>query len=139
MPADEHRTPASEEQVRAATRPVMWFSVVLLIALWLSVSRQPWPLPLFPGVLALVGLVLGIVGLVRMHRARIGGATRVLVVLGLGLAAAMVLLAGVQAVMWPVYAELHACMDRALTVQAEGTCLTSFEGSVQGWLRDLIS
>src|SRR5690625_3560634 len=46
MPSPDVRSaPPSEEQVRAANRPVLWFSLVLLAALWLSVTRPPWPLP----------------------------------------------------------------------------------------------
>lgn len=134
MSRDQPAAPPSEEAVRAATRPVLWFSVVLLVGLWLSVTRPPWPLPLVPGLLGLLAVVLGIVGLVRMRRARVGGAMLVLVVVGLGIAAAMVVLTGLQALLWPVYADFYACLDRALTHQAEAACLTGLEERAQRML-----
>lgn len=133
---DVDAAPPGEQQVRAATRPVMWFSVVLLAALWLSLTRSPWPLPLVPGLLALAAIVLGIVGLVRMRRARMGGAMTVLVVLGLGLAATMALLTSVQAILWPLYADFYDCLDRALTHRAEDACVTRLEERAQTFLLD---
>ncbi|MEE6280694.1 hypothetical protein [Georgenia sunbinii] len=143
MPTDRQPSPApgpppDPEAVRAVTRPVMWFSGLLLAGLWFSATAPPWPLPLLTGVLALAAIVLGIRGLVRMRRARIGGAMLVLVILGLLLAAAMVLISAMQAVMWPVYAELHACLDRAITVRAERACTAELEGNVQDWVWGLL-
>ncbi|WP_413452225.1 hypothetical protein AA0Y32_11885 [Georgenia phoenicis] len=137
MSRDQAATPPDEAAARAATRPVLWFCVVLLAGLWLSLTRAPWPLPLVPGLLALVAIVLGAVGLVRMRRARMGGALLVLVVVGLGIAAAMVVLTGVQAALWPVYADFHACLDRALTHRAEAACLSGLEERAQRMLLDL--
>ena len=139
MPAQDLRgAPPTDEQVRAAHRPVLWFSLVLLAALWLSVTRPPWPLPLVPGLLSLLAVVLGVVGLVRMRRARVGGATAVLVVVGLGVAAMMLLFTSVQALMWPVYAEFYGCLDRALTHRAEAACLGNLEERAQSLLLDLV-
>ncbi|WP_324649678.1 hypothetical protein [Georgenia sp. H159] len=137
MPSQELREAPTEEQVRAANRPLLWFSLVLLAALWLSVTRPPWPLPLVPGLLALLAIVLGVVGLVRARRARLRGGMTVLVVIGMGVAAAMVLLTGVQALLWPVYADFHACLDRALTHRAEDACLSELEDRAQSFLFDL--
>jgi len=139
MPSPDVRSaPPSEEQVRAANRPVLWFSLVLLAALWLSVTRPPWPLPLVPGLLALLAVVLGVVGLVRMRRVRLGGATVVLVVVGMGLAAMMVLTTAMQAAMWPVYADFHACLDRALTHRAEDACMSRLEERARSLVLDVL-
>lgn len=131
------RTPA-EEQTRAATRPVLWFSVLLLAALWFSVLNPPWPMPLLSGVLALAAIVLGVIALRRIRRARVGGMMTVLVVFGMVLAAAMVLLTGAQAIMWPVYADFYACVERALTHQAERQCLSGLENAAQNQFFDLL-
>jgi len=140
MPSQDLRAaPPGEDRVRAAHRPVLWFSVVLLAALWLSVTRPPWPLPLVPGLLAAVAVVLGIVGLVRMHRARVTSvATTVLVAVGIVFAAGMVVVTAAQALMWPVYAEFHACLDRALTHRAQDACFAELEQRTQDLLLDLI-
>lgn len=138
MPAPETTTP-EEDRTRAATRPVLWFSLTLLAALWLSVLNPPWPLPLLSGVFALVAIGLAVVALRRMRRARVGGALlTVLMVLGLLLAVAMVFLAAVQAVMWPVYADFYACLERALTHQAQRGCLADLENAAQNQLLDLL-
>lgn len=137
MPSSEPPSPDTDldpERVRAASRPVLWFSVVLLAALWLSLTRPSWPLPLVPGLLALLAIVLGIVGLVRMRGTRPGRRTVVLLVIGLVVAVAMVLLAAVQAALWPVYADFHACLDRALTHRAEAGCLADLEQRAQSLL-----
>ncbi len=138
MPTSDLDALPDEEQQRAATRPVLWFSVVLLVGLWLSITQPPWPLPLVPGLLALLAIVLGVVGLVRMRRAKVGGAMTVLVVVGLGIAAAMVFLTAVQALMWPVYADFYACLDRALTHRAQDACLTELEQRAQTMLLDVV-
>ncbi len=140
MPSQDLRgAPPSEERVRAANRPVLWFSVVLLAALWLSVTRPPWPLPLLPGLLAAGAVVLGILGLVRMHRARVTSvATTVLVVVGIVFAGGLVAVTAVQAFMWPVYADFYACLDRALTHRAQDSCLTELEQRTQDLLLDLV-
>jgi len=139
MPSPDLRdAPPSEEQTRAANRPVLWFSLVMLAALWLSVTQPPWPLPLVPGLLALLAIVLGIVGLVRMRRARTGGAMTVLIIIGLVIAGGMVFLTGVQALLWPVYSDFYACMDRALTHQAQAACLTELEEHAQTLLLDVL-
>ena len=137
MPSpDLDRARPGEQETRAATRPVMWFSLVLLAALWLSVTRPPWPLPLVPGLLALAAVVLGVLALVRMRRARLGGVMTVLVVVGMGIAAAMVFTTSVQALLWPVYADFYACLDRALTHRAQDACLTELEQRAQTFLLD---
>lgn len=135
--SDLSRAP-SEEKVRAAYRPVLWFSLLLLAGLWLTVFNPPWPMPLLSGVLALAAIVCGVVGMVRLRRARTGGFMSVLVLMGILLAAGMVLLSSVQAVMWPVYAQFHACMEGALTHRAERACLTELEQTSRSQLIEIL-
>ncbi len=137
MPETSRPAP-SEEDVRAASRPVLWFALLLLAGLWFSVLSPPWPMPLLSGVLALAAIVFGVLGLVRLRRVRTGGFMPVLVVMGILLAAGIVLLTTVQALMWPVYAEFHACLDRALTHQAERECLAGLEQTARSQLLDLL-
>ncbi|HLS73979.1 MAG TPA: hypothetical protein VK046_09420 [Actinomycetaceae bacterium] len=128
----------SEEDVRAAYRPVLWFSLLLLAGLWLTVFNPPWPMPLLSGVLAVAAIVCGVIGLVRLRRARTGGMMPVLVLLGILLAAGMVLLTSVQALMWPVYADFYACMDRALTHRAERECFAGLEQTARSQLLEIL-
>lgn len=138
MPSDPQPAAApgspSEELARRASRSVMWFAGLLLAGLWFSVLAPPWPLPLLTGVLSLAALVVGVRTIFAMLRARSGGAVLVLLVVGMLLAAFLVLVSALQAVMWPVYAELHTCLERALTVRAERACRTDLESSLQEWV-----
>ena len=134
MPTPDPDLARPEQRTRAASRTVMWFALVLLAALWLSVVRVPWPLPLVPGVLGLVAVGLGVLALVRMRGARLGASMTVLVVVGTVIAAGLVLLTSVQAVLWPVYSDFYACLDRALTHQAQDTCFSELEQRTQTYL-----
>ena len=134
MPTPDLDTARPEERTRAASRTVMWFALVLLAALWLSVVRVPWPLPLVPGVLGLAAVVLGVLALVRMRGARLGASMTVLVVVGMVIAAGLALLTSVQAFLWPVYSDFYSCLDRALTHQAQDTCFSELEQRTQTYL-----
>lgn len=136
MPSAPQPAPGTppDEATRRATRSVMWFSGLLLAGLWFSATAPPWPMPLLTGVLALAALVMGVRALLQMRRGSVGGAMLVLLIMGMLLAALLVLVSTLQAIMWPVYAELHDCLDRALTVRAERACMTELEGNLQEWV-----
>lgn len=136
VPAPE--APSDPEAVRRATRLVMWFSGLLLAALWFSASSPPWPMPLLTGVVAVVAIVIGIRAIIAMRRAKMGGAMLVLLVVGLLLAGALVFFSVVQAAMWPVYADLQDCLDRAITSRAERACVADLETNVQDWFWGLM-
>jgi hypothetical protein len=129
-PRPAPRTPPTPEQTRAATRPAMWFSLLLLLALVLPLTDLRWPLPLVSGALALAAVVLGVYALVRVVRARVRGAIRPVLVLSLLLAVYLVVTSVVQALLWPAYEQYSDCRDRALTLQAERTCVAELEDAV---------
>ncbi|WP_127571434.1 hypothetical protein [Georgenia faecalis] len=124
------RPQPTPEQARAATRPVMWFSLVLLTAVVVPMMGVRWPLPLVSGALALAALVVGVYALVRVWRAGVRGAIVPTLAISLVLAAYLLVSAVVQAAMWPAYAAYADCTDRALTVQAERACRAELEDAV---------
>src|SRR5690606_41365804 len=60
------------------------------------------------------------------------------VAVGIVFAAGMVVVTAAQALMWPVYAEFHACLDRALTHRAQDACFAELEQRTQDLLLDLM-
>lgn len=132
-------TTPDDATVRSATRSVMWFAGLLLAALWFSAIAPPWPLPLLSGVLAIAAGVLGVRGLMLARRAKLGTVMIVLLVVGLVMAAGMIFVSVLQALMWPAYAELQQCLDRAITYRAEQSCLTELETNLEEWLWSVLA
>ncbi|MEE6274230.1 hypothetical protein [Georgenia wangjunii] len=128
------RRPPTPEEARSATRPVMWFSLLLLGALLFPLLTLPWPLSLGSGVLALAALGVGVYALVKVIRVRVGGIILPVLIVSLLFAVYLVVSAVVQAILWEEYAAFQECADRALTVQAERACTDGLEDAVRGRL-----
>lgn len=128
---DRRRRPTPEE-ARSASRPVMWFSVLLLAALLFPTLTPPWPLALLSGVLALAALALGIYALVKTIRVRLGGVILPVLIVSLLFAVYLVVSSVAQVILWDEYAAYQECTDRALTVQAERACAGTLEDAVRG-------
>lgn len=131
MPSGRPRREPTPEEARAATRPVLWFSLLLLVAVLLPLTGAPWPLPLFSGVLAVAALGLGVYAFVRIKRTGVRGAVVPVLILSLVLATYLALSSVVQLLLWPAYSAYAECTDRAVTVQAGRACVSELEDAIR--------
>lgn len=117
----------------APARAMRWvhaFGATLLLGLGLGVVTLPWPFPLLSGVLCLAALVLGVVALTRLRRARAGRALRPVLVAALVLAGVLTATSLAQAVFWAEYDQYARCVRSALTQQAQDSCRAQLDNAL---------
>ena len=125
------RPPEQTDADRA--RAMGWvraFGATLLLGVGLGVVALPWPYPLLSGVLCLAALVLGVVALARLRRARAGRALRPALVAALVLAGVLSATSLTQAVFWDEYDRYARCVRSALTGQAQDRCRAQLENAL---------
>lgn len=123
-------TPDPERQ-RRAVRTGQLFGLVLLATVVLSLLAPPWPVPALGALLAVASLVLGVVAVVRLRRARVTGLVVVSTALGLLLAGFMALSTVSQVAFWREYSSYAECLDSAITQRAQETCRVQLERSLE--------
>lgn len=129
---------ADETAQRDAHRWVRLFGLAIVTALGLGLLTLPWPWALLPGLLCLAALVLGIVALVKVRRARVRGAVTPVLIVGLVLAAFLTLAASGQVVLWREYSAYSECMEGAITGQAKDSCFAQLERSLDERMRQVL-
>lgn len=119
--------PVPTLDVEASTqrlRERLWLYVVLLIGL-VIVSQLPLPFRLAGIVLALGTAWVGVQLLIMMsvrYRAGLGGRGWIMVSVGIGLAAVLLLMLVAEAVYYPLVSDLEHCRSQAVTPSAQKAC-----------------
>jgi hypothetical protein len=115
--------------VRATSRRILHFGVLLLAAVLTSTLPLPWQVASLLFVAA--ALVVGIRALVRAWRGGVRGA--VLPMLGLGLASAGLVAVTVLSLLavWPQQLQRQECLADAVTIAATERCEAQFRRSLE--------
>lgn len=122
------------EQLRATTRQVLHFGLLMLVTLVTSSLAFPWRVAsLF---FAVVTIVFGVRALRAVWRARLGGALLPAVAVGLGLTVTMSLSMIGGLAMWDIEMDNQACLDGAITVAAQQECAVQYEQAREQWTKD---
>lgn len=130
----EPPAPVDPDTLRATTRRVLHFGLLMLVTLVTSSLAFPWRMSsLF---FAVVTVVFGVRALRAVWRARLGGALLPAVAVGLGLTATMSLSMLGGLAMWDVELDNQRCLDGALTVSAQQECAVQYEQAREQWTQD---
>ncbi len=122
------------EKLRATTRQVLHFGLLMLVTLVTSSLAFPWRVAsLF---FAVVTIVFGVRALRAVWRARLGGALLPAVAVGLGLTVTMSLSMIGGLAMWDIEMDNQACLDGAITVAAQEECAVRYEQAREQWTTD---
>jgi hypothetical protein len=126
--------PIDPDTLRATTRQVLHFGLLMLVTLVTSSLAFPWRVAsLF---FAVVTIVFGVRALRAVWRARLGGALLPAVAVGLGLTMTMSLSMLGGLAMWDVELDHQRCLDSAITVSAQQECAASYEQARVQWTKD---
>jgi hypothetical protein len=126
--------PLDPDTLRATTRQVLHFGLLMLVTLVTSSLAFPWRVAsLF---FAVVTIVFGVRALRAVWRARLGGALLPAVAVGLGLTVTMSLSMLGTLAMWDVELDHQRCLDDAITVSAQQECAASYEQARVEWTKD---
>jgi hypothetical protein len=122
--------PPDPAALRAASRLVLRFALLMLAGLLCLQLPVPWQAAgiLFTGA----GLVVGVVALRRVVRARLRSGLLVSLGLGLAMGSLMMLFHVALLAVWPAAFELQECRSKALTLNAEQACQDDYER----WIRE---
>lgn len=130
----EPPTPVDPDTLRATTRQVLHFGLLMLVTLVTSSLAFPWRVSsLF---FAAVTIVFGVRAMRAVWRARLGGALLPAVAVGLGLTATMSLSMLGGLAMWDVELDNQQCLDGAITVAAQQECAVQYEQAREQWTKD---
>ncbi|GAA3229165.1 hypothetical protein ACFP63_04515 [Oerskovia jenensis] len=130
----EPPTPVDPDTLRATTRQVLHFGLLMLVTLVTSSLAFPWRVSsLF---FAAVTIVFGVRAMRAVWRARLGGALLPAVAVGLGLTATMSLSMLGGLAMWEVELDNQQCLDGAITVAAQQECAVQYEQAREQWTKD---
>ena len=99
---------------------------VMLMGASVILTFLPMPWSSVSAVTAIAAIVVGIMTMVAMRRTATMGLW-ILMIMGLGLAGSMTLVAAGSAVLHEEFAERQECQRYALTLKAERACETAFE------------
>ncbi|WP_146362550.1 hypothetical protein [Arthrobacter yangruifuii] len=116
----EGRPAPTEEQKRSAVQFVRIFWLLLAAMLLSTGLVLPWKL--FPLVLGIAALVIGIIALVKVARRRTGALMPVLISLGLVVTFLTTLGLAGMVLLWDETATYEACMQSALTLSGVDEC-----------------
>ncbi|RXR27351.1 hypothetical protein EQW78_16960 [Oerskovia turbata] len=130
----EPPVPVDPDTLRATTRQVLHFGLLMLVTLVTSSLAFPWRVSsLF---FAVVTIVFGVRAMRAVWRARLGGALLPAVAVGLGLTATMSLSMLGGLAMWDVELDNQQCLDGAITVAAQQECAVQYEQAREQWTKD---
>lgn len=130
----EPPTPVDPDTLRATTRQVLHFGLLMLVTIVTSSLAFPWRVAsLF---FAVVTIVFGVRAMRAVWRARLGGALLPVVAVGLGLTATMSLSMLGSLAMWDVELDNQQCLDGAITVAAQQECAVQYEQAREQWTQD---
>ncbi|MDR1428509.1 MAG: hypothetical protein LBJ08_12265 [Bifidobacteriaceae bacterium] len=106
-------------------RVILWFGLSALAAFGLTMAPLPWSM--LGVVCVLAAIVLAIVGIARARR--LPGGRPAMASLGIGLvfASLMLFYSALMAVQWPAQWDYQRCLGKALTQEAEDTCLVDYQ------------
>jgi hypothetical protein len=123
--------------VRATSRRVLHFGVLLLAAVVTSTLPLPWQVGSLVFVVA--AIVVGVRAFVRAWRTGVRGA--VLPMLGLGVVSAGLVALTVLSllVVWPQQMERQTCLAAAVTIAATERCEADFRRAVEERLEPALS
>jgi len=121
--------PPDPVALRAATRQVLHFALLLLAALATSSLLLPWQVIAL--VLTLAALVVGVRAMVTVIRLRVRGTLAPALGVGLGLAALLALSLTTALALWPLQMQLQECQRDALTISATQACQTQFDDALR--------
>jgi hypothetical protein len=130
----EPAPPIDPDTLRATTRQVLHFGLLMLVTLVSSSLAFPWRVASL--VFAVVTIVFGVRALRAVWRARLGGALLPAVAIGLGLTMTMSLSMLGGLAMWDVELDHQQCLDGAITVSAQQECAVSYEQAREQWTKD---
>lgn len=126
--------PIDPDTLRATTRQVLHFGLLMLVTLVSSSLAFPWRVASL--IFAVVTIVFGVRALRAVWRARLGGALLPAVAVGLGLTMTMSLSMLGGLAMWDVELDHQQCLDGAITVSAQQECAISYEQAREQWTKD---
>ena len=121
--------PPDPDDVREASRRVLHFALLMLVALLTASRPLPWQAASLVFVVAAV--VVGIRALVLVRRSRIKGAIVPVLAVGLVFAAAMATSLTLLLAMWPLQREREQCLRDALTISSREACEQTFNERVE--------
>lgn len=124
-PGPAPRPPADPEVIRAASRQVMHFGLLILATLLTASLALPWQAAAL--AFAIAAVVVGIRALRAVWRAGLRGTLVPVLAVGLALAALMSLSLLTMLALWPIQVERQDCLRDALTIAARETCETQFQ------------
>ncbi|MCL3859907.1 hypothetical protein [Actinotalea sp. K2] len=126
------RPPQDPEAVRAASRMVLHFGLLMLASLVTSSLALPWQVAALG--FALAALVQGVRALRAIWRAGVRGVLVPVVASGVALTAVMSLSMLLLLALWPVQMERQDCLGGALTISAREACESRFQESLTEFL-----
>ncbi|KGM08409.1 hypothetical protein [Cellulomonas bogoriensis] len=119
-PERPQRPAADPEKVRAASRQVLHFAVLMLATLVTSTLPFPWQVAAV--AFALTTMVVGVRALVAVWTSGARGTMLAVVIAGLLLASMLATTMTAMVALWPLQMERQQCLDRALTISATQAC-----------------
>ena len=120
--------PASKPDPAAVRRAALWvgrFTLLLLASLVCSSLRLPWQAAAV--VFSLAAVVVGVLAVRACVRARLRSTAVVFTVVGVVMAALMVLGQAALLALWPVQVDLQECQADALTLSAKQACQQDYD------------
>ncbi|ROR73639.1 hypothetical protein EDD31_2026 [Bogoriella caseilytica] len=129
--------PLTDEQ-RSALSMARLFALALLVVVLLAVFAPPWPWPILVTVLAAATVVLGVVSLVRLRKAKVRGLPVLSTLIGMIMAAFMTLSSAGQLVFWEAYQDFAECRSSAITQQATQLCQARLEQAIETRTQELM-
>ncbi|PWJ55370.1 hypothetical protein SAMN06264364_10340 [Quadrisphaera granulorum] len=127
-PAPERRPPDPEAATRTA-RLGLRFSLLIIAGLVALTLPLPWRLG--GAAFIVIGAVVGVFALVSAVKARLRWTAVLVLSVGLGMAALLLLVEALNLVFWPLTVERQQCLDTALTTSAVEQCHEDYQDGVQ--------
>ncbi len=124
----ERPTPTPEEAAEVS-RPVLHFGLFMLAAVIAMQLDLPWQLASL--AFAVGAIIVGIRGLVRVFKKRIGGFIAALLIFGLALTGMLVLTSVGNLALWDEQMERQRCLNAAVTVAAQDACESAYTDAVE--------
>lgn len=121
--------PAATDEQKQSARGYLRIFVALVIAVLLT-SGLALPWKVVPLVLGVAAVVVGIMTLLKVLRAKLGSVP--VFVTTLGLVASVVMIVGLSLAVatWDSTQKLETCLGNALTLEAEKNCQSDFSNGI---------
>ncbi|WP_024287077.1 hypothetical protein [Cellulomonas sp. KRMCY2] len=135
-PDSAPQRPADPEAVRAASRQVMHFGLLILATLLTASLTLPWQAAAL--AFAIGAIVVGIRAIRTVWRAGMRGTLVPVLAVGLALAALMSLSLVTMLALWPLQVDRQDCLRGALTISVREGCETAFQDALTARLEQAL-